>query len=47
VPGRATETFEFVVTPDERPCRRARLGADLTVGATRFGQHAEALVDVR
>jgi glyoxylase-like metal-dependent hydrolase (beta-lactamase superfamily II) len=47
VPGRATETFEFVVTPDERPCRRARIGADLTVGATRFGQHAEALVDVR
>ncbi|MFL6122098.1 MBL fold metallo-hydrolase [Actinophytocola sp.] len=47
VPGRATETFEFVVTPGDRPCRRARLGADLTVGATRFGQHAEALVDVR
>lgn len=47
VPGRATETFEFVVTPTETPCRRARIGADLTVGATRFGQHAEALVDVR
>jgi glyoxylase-like metal-dependent hydrolase (beta-lactamase superfamily II) len=47
VPGRATETFEFVVTPGAEPCRRARVGADLTVGATRFGQHAEALVDVR
>jgi glyoxylase-like metal-dependent hydrolase (beta-lactamase superfamily II) len=47
VPGRASEMFEFVVTPGETPCRRARLGADLTVGATRFGQHAEALVDVR
>lgn len=47
VPGRAHQAFEFVVTPGERPCRRARLGADLTVGATRFGQHAEALVDVR
>lgn len=46
VPGRANQTFEFVVTPGRRPCRRARLGADLTVGATRFGQHAEALVDV-
>ncbi len=46
VPGRATETFAFVVTPGEARCRRARLGADLTVGATRFGQHAEGLVDV-
>ena len=47
VPGRATEAFEFVVTPGGERCRRARLAADLTVGATRFGQHAEALVDVR
>ena len=47
VPGRATATFAFTVTPGETPCRRARIGADLTVGATRFGQHAEALVDVR
>jgi glyoxylase-like metal-dependent hydrolase (beta-lactamase superfamily II) len=47
VPGRATTTFEFAVTPTEEPCRRARIGADLTVGATRFGQHAEGLVDVR
>lgn len=46
VPGRATETFDFVVTPGQQPCRRARIGADLTVGTTRFGQHAEALVDV-
>lgn len=46
VPGRANQTFEFVVTPARRACRRARIGADLTVGATRFGQHAEALVDV-
>jgi glyoxylase-like metal-dependent hydrolase (beta-lactamase superfamily II) len=47
VPGRAGEAFEFVVTPGGERCRRARLAADLTVGATRFGQHAEALVDVR
>jgi glyoxylase-like metal-dependent hydrolase (beta-lactamase superfamily II) len=47
VPGRATDTFDFVVTPGEAPCRRARIGADLTVGATRFGQHAEGVVDVR
>ncbi|MCT2584340.1 MBL fold metallo-hydrolase [Actinophytocola gossypii] len=47
VPGRATETFGFTVTPTDERRRRARLGADLTVGGTRFGQHAEALVDVR
>jgi glyoxylase-like metal-dependent hydrolase (beta-lactamase superfamily II) len=46
VPGRANDTFEFLVTPAGR-CTRARLAADLTVGARRFGQHAEALVDVR
>ncbi|WP_158890936.1 MBL fold metallo-hydrolase [Amycolatopsis anabasis] len=48
VAGKATTTFEFAVTPPAgTACRRARLAADLTVGARRFGQHAEALVDVR
>jgi glyoxylase-like metal-dependent hydrolase (beta-lactamase superfamily II) len=48
VPGRACATFEFEITPPPRGTwRRARLAADLTVGGRRFGQHAEALVDVR
>ena len=48
VPGRAGATFEFEITPPARGTwRRARLAADLTVGGRRFGQHAEALVDVR
>ncbi|WP_219417642.1 MBL fold metallo-hydrolase [Pseudonocardia nigra] len=44
--GKEHVTFGFVVTPTG-PVRRARLGADLTVGGRRFGQHAESLVDVR
>ena len=48
VPGRASDTLAFVITPPlAGTCRRARLAADLTVGERRFGQHAEALVDVR
>jgi glyoxylase-like metal-dependent hydrolase (beta-lactamase superfamily II) len=48
VPGRATDTLAFVITsPLTGTCRRARLAADLTVGDRHFGQHAEALVDVR
>jgi glyoxylase-like metal-dependent hydrolase (beta-lactamase superfamily II) len=47
VPGRASDTLAFVITPADRICRRARIAADLTVGDTHFGQHAEALVDVR
>jgi hypothetical protein len=34
------------VLPGRTPVRRARVAADLTVGGVRFGQQAEALVDV-
>ncbi len=47
VTGRSEETVVFRVTPPVGLImRRARLVADLTVGGTRFGQHAEALVNV-
>ncbi len=36
----------FELLPDA-PARRARVAADLTVGETRFGEQAEALVDVQ
>jgi hypothetical protein len=36
----------FELVPDA-PAERARVAADLTVGEARFGQQAEALVDVR
>jgi hypothetical protein len=39
-------TFE-VRPPRGTVARRARVAADLTVGMMRFGQQAEALVDVR
>ena len=41
--GSAALAFELVAGP---PARRARVGADVTVGGTPFGQLAEALVDV-
>ncbi|MQA24727.1 MAG: MBL fold metallo-hydrolase [Micromonosporaceae bacterium] len=47
VPGKAAETLTFeVLPPHSGRWRRARVAADLTVGSRRFGQHAEALVDV-
>jgi glyoxylase-like metal-dependent hydrolase (beta-lactamase superfamily II) len=42
----ATATVRFTVQPSGEAVRRARVGADLTVGGVRFGQQAEALVDV-
>jgi glyoxylase-like metal-dependent hydrolase (beta-lactamase superfamily II) len=42
----ATDAVRFLVRPDGRPTRRARVAAELTVGESRFGQQAEALVDV-
>ena len=47
VVGRTHTTLKFEVRPPpgER-VRRARVGAELTVGHRRFGQQAEALVDV-
>ena len=36
----------LVVTVDRRPGSRLRIAVDVTVGALRLGQHAEALVDV-
>jgi glyoxylase-like metal-dependent hydrolase (beta-lactamase superfamily II) len=43
----AEATLGFHVRVGERPIRRARIAADLTVGTRRFGQQAEALVTVR
>jgi glyoxylase-like metal-dependent hydrolase (beta-lactamase superfamily II) len=43
--GEATLRFELR-TDGVAPVRRARVAADLTVGESRFGQQAEALVDV-
>jgi glyoxylase-like metal-dependent hydrolase (beta-lactamase superfamily II) len=43
--GLATGVARFSVRP-QGPASRARIGADLTVGGVRFGQQAEALVDV-
>lgn len=45
LPGRGEAAVRFRVKPAGR-VRRARVAADLTVGDTRFGQQAEALVDV-
>jgi glyoxylase-like metal-dependent hydrolase (beta-lactamase superfamily II) len=42
-----TGVVRFSVRPASGPVRRARVGADLTVGGVRFGQQAEALVDVQ
>ena len=39
-------TVRFVVHAAAEPVRRARLAADLTVGEVRFGEQAEALIDV-
>ncbi|SDM26299.1 MBL fold metallo-hydrolase [Allokutzneria albata] len=47
VPGGAGTTFTFTITPTRDGVRRARIAADFTVGTRRFGQQAEALVDVR
>jgi glyoxylase-like metal-dependent hydrolase (beta-lactamase superfamily II) len=46
--GGAEQTATFWVSaPPDQLVERARIGADLTVGDTRFGQQAEALVSVR
>lgn len=45
--GRSNGTLRFVVHPAPAPVRRARIGADVTVGSRPFGQQAEALVTVR
>ena len=42
----AESRVAFRVTPQGGPVARARVGADVTVGDTPFGQQAEALVDV-
>lgn len=44
-PGLAT--FQLRVPPGGPPVERERIAVDLTVGHTRFGQQAEALVSVR
>jgi hypothetical protein len=44
--GEGEATFE-VRAPEGLSARRARVAVDMTVGSTRFGQQAEALVTVR
>ena len=44
--ARAAVELRFEVKPAPRPVRRARIAAELTVDGVRFGQQAEALVDV-
>lgn len=47
VPARTDTTVTFTVTaPEGAQVHRARLAVDLTVGESRFGQQAEALVTV-
>jgi len=36
-----------VTAPEGQPVRRARVALDVTVGSRRFGQQAEALVDLK
>jgi len=43
---RGEAVVPFRVRPVGEPVRRARVAADLTVDGVRFGQQAEALVDV-
>jgi hypothetical protein len=38
--------FEFTVHTNAIAARRARVAVDLTVDGVRFGQQAEALIDV-
>jgi glyoxylase-like metal-dependent hydrolase (beta-lactamase superfamily II) len=45
--ARGEARLAFRVRVGSAPVRRARVGADLTVGGVRFGQQAEALVTVR
>lgn len=44
--AREEATVGFRVTPAPHPVRRARIAADLSVGAHRYGQVAEALITV-
>lgn len=44
--ARSEAAVEFRVRAPEQRVRRARVAADVTIGATRFGQQAEALLDV-
>lgn len=44
--AKASASANFTVIPAGRSVRRARIAADLTVGRTRLGQQAEALVTV-
>jgi glyoxylase-like metal-dependent hydrolase (beta-lactamase superfamily II) len=44
---RSEHRLPFRVRAGDRPVRRARIGADITVGDARLGQLAEALVTVR
>jgi glyoxylase-like metal-dependent hydrolase (beta-lactamase superfamily II) len=41
-----TSIVDFTITPPRIERRRARIAADVTIGATHLGQHAEALVTI-
>lgn len=45
--ARSDTTVGFRLHTDGRPVRRARIAADVRIGARHLGQHAEALVTVR
>jgi glyoxylase-like metal-dependent hydrolase (beta-lactamase superfamily II) len=47
LPARSERRIAFRVRAGQQPVRRARIGADITIGTTRLGQLAEALVTVR
>jgi hypothetical protein len=46
LPADGETSLRAVITPSPMRVRRARIAADLTIDGRRFGQHAEALVDV-
>ncbi|MBW3612439.1 MAG: MBL fold metallo-hydrolase [Chloroflexi bacterium] len=45
--GRSETTVRFTLQTGSEAVRRARIAADVTIGARRLGQHAEALVTIR
>jgi glyoxylase-like metal-dependent hydrolase (beta-lactamase superfamily II) len=46
LPASGDATLRALIQPAARPIRRARIAADVTIDGRRFGQHAEALVDI-
>ena len=46
LPPDGEATLRATIRPAARTVRRARIAADVTIDERRFGQHAEALVDI-